>query len=206
MKICSGWSNIALVCYTTMTKSHEWIDVWAAAGRKVGRLPIYTQEGESIIQWREVRRRRRNSSLSIRHVSLKVDAKCFMPKSRCKEGKSIIQPHHRKAVDGCKNALTLLNNWPHAGIVLPPAIRRTLPSCLAAVPVIQDETPESYSAPKRTSINYIIKMSCKGGHLLVVSRLICEYSLDFWTKIKSKTIFGNGIMSPFGWLNHFFDS
>ena len=45
----------------------------------------------------------------------------------------------------------------------------------------------------------------KGGHLLVVSRLICEYSLDFWTKIKSKTIFGNGIMSPFCWLNQFFD-
>ena len=28
-------------------------------------------------------------------------------------------------------------------------------------------------------------------------RLICGYSLDFWTKIKSKTIFGNDIMSPF---------
>ena len=39
----------------------------------------------------------------------------------------------------------------------------------------------------------------------MTSRLICGYSLDFWTKIKSKTIFGNGIMSLFGLLNHFFD-
>ena len=28
----------------------------------------------------------------------------------------------------------------------------------------------------------------KGGHLLVISRLICGYSLDFWTKMKNKTI------------------
>merc|ERR1712020_703401 len=44
----------------------------------------------------------------------------------------------------------------------------------------------------------------KGGHLLVASRLICGYSLDFWTKMKNKTIFGNGIPSPFGWSNRFF--
>ena len=42
------------------------------------------------------------------------------------------------------------------------------------------------------------------GHLLVISRVIYEYSLDFWTKMKNKTIFGNGIPSPFGWLNRFF--
>ena len=43
------------------------------------------------------------------------------------------------------------------------------------------------------------------GHLLVISRVIYGYSLDFWTKMKNKTIFGNGIPSPFRWSNWFFD-
>ena len=42
------------------------------------------------------------------------------------------------------------------------------------------------------------------GHLLVISRVIYGYSLDFWTKMKNKTIFGNGIPGPFGWSNRFF--
>ena len=45
----------------------------------------------------------------------------------------------------------------------------------------------------------------KGGKLIVTSIHIYEYSLDFLTKMKSKTIFQTSIPSPFGRSNRFFD-
>ena len=45
----------------------------------------------------------------------------------------------------------------------------------------------------------------KEDKLIVTSIHIYEYSLDFLTKMKSKTIFRTSIPSPFGRSNRFFD-
>ena len=49
------------------------------------------------------------------------------------------------------------------------------------------------------------KNCLKGDTIDIDSRALMDARPGFLTKIKSKTIFGNGIGSPFGTSNRFFD-